>query len=170
MSLMMQAPAATAAAITAGFAVSIEMAMLDAAAMPSMTGTTRASSSASSMGSDPGRLDSPPTSIMVAPSATMRAACATAKSTAAYLPPSENESGVTFRTPMTTGRERSMMRFRQRHCIIVVWASQGRDWEGFFRTAKNRMFFPETPGMDSRRSGKGLPNPDFNAAQQDLPM
>ena len=43
-----------------------------------MTGTTRAASSATSTGAWPGRVDSPPTSRMSAPSATIRRAAATA--------------------------------------------------------------------------------------------
>ena len=57
---MMHAPAATAAAITAGFAVSIEMAMLEAAAMPAMTGTTRASFDATSTAGGAGTSRLPP--------------------------------------------------------------------------------------------------------------
>src|SRR5579859_2076513 len=32
------------------------------------------------------------------------------------------------------------------------------DWTGVFRSVKNRMFFPQPPWMDSRRSGKYLAN------------
>ena len=42
-------------------------------------------------------------SMMSAPSAIMRLACASARSGARNLPPSENESGVIFRTPITAG-------------------------------------------------------------------
>src|SRR5438874_13051608 len=41
--------------------------------------------------------------MMSAPSAIMRRACASARSGAINRAPSENESGVTFRTPMTAG-------------------------------------------------------------------
>src|SRR5258708_6263827 len=51
-----------------------------------------------------GRVDSAPISIMSAPSATMRRACAIAASGSRKRPPSENESGVTLRTPITIGR------------------------------------------------------------------
>src|SRR6185436_789256 len=66
---------------------------------PSITGNTRAFSSASDTGAAPGRVDSPPTSIQFAPSSAIRAPAATAAATLAYLPPSEKESGVQFRTP-----------------------------------------------------------------------
>ena len=46
MSFTMQAPAATAAAITSGLLVSMEIAISDAAAIPSITGSTRAISTA----------------------------------------------------------------------------------------------------------------------------
>src|SRR3974390_3012264 len=42
-------------------------------------------------------------SIMSAPSAIIRRACASARSRAMNWPPSENESGVTLRTPITAG-------------------------------------------------------------------
>src|SRR5207249_3016974 len=35
------------------------------------------------------------------------------------------------------------------------------DWAGIFRSVRNRTFFPQPPWMDSRRSGKCLPNPTF---------
>src|SRR5690242_14418338 len=41
---------------------------------------------------------------MSAPSVTMRCACAIATAGSMNCPPSENESGVTLRTPMTSGR------------------------------------------------------------------
>ena len=47
-----------------------------------------------------GRVDSPPTSTMSAPSRTSMRACSTARSKANHSPPSENESGVTLRMPM----------------------------------------------------------------------
>ena len=42
-------------------------------------------------------------SMMSAPSAIIRRACVSACSGAMNLPPSENESGVTFNTPITAG-------------------------------------------------------------------
>src|SRR6478672_9323467 len=97
-SLTYVAPASSAARATATFDVS----MLNWAASPSasMTGTTRRSSSSSGTGSARGRVDSPPTSISAAPCAASSRPCATASSNENHSPPSENESGVTFRTPM----------------------------------------------------------------------
>ena len=51
-------------------------------------------------GSAPGRVDSPPTSMMSAPSATSRRPCAMAGRRRRTAPPSEKESGVTLTTPM----------------------------------------------------------------------
>src|SRR5258706_10553467 len=45
-------------------------------------------------------------SMMSAPSATIFRACASARSGAVNWPPSEKESGVTFRTPITAGYDR----------------------------------------------------------------
>ena len=63
----------------------------------------RLSSSSSVTGVCPGRVDSPPTSTIAAPSATMVLARATAAAGSKWRPPSENESGVTLRMPMSTG-------------------------------------------------------------------
>src|SRR5262249_2936144 len=70
----------------------------------------RASSSASGTGVAPGRVDSPPTSTIAQPCATMVLAWATAASATRKRPPSENESGVTFRMPMTAGRDAIRLR------------------------------------------------------------
>jgi len=56
---------------------------------------------------DRGRVDSPPTSMTSAPSLLICQALATAASASKCLPPSENESGVTFKIPSTLGLERS---------------------------------------------------------------
>ena len=67
-----------------------------------MTGITRFNSSSSLTLSAPGLVDSPPTSIMSAPSTTKRRPPDIASSLDKYLPPSANESGVTFNIPITT--------------------------------------------------------------------
>ena len=104
MSLTRLAPAASAAAATSGLTVSTESRARPwvAPASASTTGTTRANSSASDTGVAPGREDSPPTSMMSAPSSTMARPRASAAATVACRPPSKNESGVTFSTPMTS--------------------------------------------------------------------
>src|SRR5690242_9073023 len=103
-SLIMPAPAATAARITSGLEVSMEIGTAQRAASASITGSTRASSSSVDTSAAPGRVDSPPTSSMSAPCSTIARPCATAASRSPYKPPSENESGVTLRMPTTRGR------------------------------------------------------------------
>src|ERR1700674_2130837 len=68
------------------------------------TGIRRRSSSASEVRSEPGRVDSAPMSRMSAPSSSSSMARAKARSGSRYFPPSENESGVTLSTPMTSVR------------------------------------------------------------------
>src|SRR5690625_5935471 len=65
-----------------------------------MIGITRSISSFSDTLSWLGRVDSPPTSIISAPSASIFNASSKAFSLVEYNPPSENESGVTFNIPM----------------------------------------------------------------------
>src|SRR6266487_1070970 len=67
-----------------------------------MIGIIRLSSSSRLIGVEPGRVDSPPISIMSAPSSIICSTLATAFATSSkYNPPSEKESGVTLRMPMT---------------------------------------------------------------------
>ena len=103
-SLTMQAPASSAAAATSGLRVSTEMGIVSAAASRLITGTTRSRSSSAGTASAPGRVDSPPTSITSAPSAAIARPRSAAASGSRYRPPSENESGVTLSTPMTSVR------------------------------------------------------------------
>src|SRR5271165_7125992 len=107
-----------------------------------MTGMTRRSSSFAGTGSDPGRDDSPPTSRMMAPSLTIRSACRNAASSSMNRPPSEKESGVTFKTPIispdrlrSTERFRSFQIMRHTHCVrhrlassfaCPVWGSSAK--------------------------------------------
>jgi hypothetical protein len=100
-SLTSSAPSSSARRATSAFEVSIET---GAPASASSTGTTRPSSSSAETPSDPGRVDSPPTSTIAAPSSSIRRADATASSARKLTPPSENESGVTLTTPITDGR------------------------------------------------------------------
>ena len=65
------------------------------------TGTTRRSSSSTGIGAKSGRVDSPPTSRISAPSSSKRRPWATAASTSRPRPSPEKESGVTFTTPIT---------------------------------------------------------------------
>src|SRR4051812_10313258 len=102
-SLTTLAPALSAAAATGARYVSTEVGT-PAAVSSRSTGTTRNRSSSASTRCAPGRVDSPPTSMMSAPSARICTACPTAVSRSVYRPPSENESGVTLSTPMITIR------------------------------------------------------------------
>src|SRR5690625_3303304 len=99
-SLTIRAPASTLAAATEARMVST-LTTTSSAASSATTGTTRASSSCSSTRGAPGRVDSPPTSTMLAPWAISVRPWATAETGSSYRPPSEKESGVTFRTPIT---------------------------------------------------------------------
>ena len=74
-----------------------------------ITGAVLLTCSLVEMGVEPGRVDSPPTSMMVAPSAIICIAWFSAVSMVLNLPPSEKESGVTFRIPMMTGELRFMV-------------------------------------------------------------
>src|SRR6185312_2158272 len=99
-SLTYVAPAATAACATSSRVVSTEScARAPRPTSPSIAGTTRRICSSAGTGAAPGRVDSPPSRIS-APSASSRRPCATAASASRKRPPSENESGVTFSTPM----------------------------------------------------------------------
>ncbi len=102
-SLTSTAPAATAASATEARMVSTDT-TTPSAARPRTTGTTRRSSSSSGTREAPGRVDSPPTSTRSAPSAARSRPRLTATSVSNHRPPSENESGVTFTTPITAQR------------------------------------------------------------------
>src|SRR5947209_1577346 len=103
MSFTMVAPASSAASATSRLRVSIDTRTWPARAPT--TGTTLPSSSSTGTSAAPGRVLSPPTSTTSAPSATRASPWAIAASGSSQRPPSENESGVTFRTPMTNGRD-----------------------------------------------------------------
>ena len=100
---MKHAPAATAARITAGREVSTEIGIDVERARASTTGTTRAISSATDGGRDPGRVDSPPMSRSSAPCSIIASPWSMAAVGSVYRPPSENESGVTLTIPHTSG-------------------------------------------------------------------
>src|SRR5947209_10448009 len=102
MSFTMVAPASSAASATSRLRVSIDTRTWPARAPT--TGTTLPSSSSTGTSAAPGRVLSPPTSTTSAPSATSSSPWATAASGSSQRPPSENESGVTLSTPITSGR------------------------------------------------------------------
>src|SRR6266571_4809196 len=114
-SLMIVAPRSSALSATSGFRVSIEIGMSILRATPRRTGLIRRHSSSAETLADPGRVDSPPTSKIEAPCSAISSPRWIASSGARYRPPSEKESGVTFRTPTTCVRSRTISpeRWRQ---------------------------------------------------------
>ncbi len=106
-SLTNSTPAATAAAATALLLVSIEIGSVSSRCKASITGRTRSNSSATETEDAPGLVLSPPTSISAAPSRAIHRPCSRAASTVEKRPPSEKESGVTFRMPTIHGTFRS---------------------------------------------------------------
>ena len=85
-------PAATAPSATSARMVSM-LTGTPASASPATTSSTRASSTSAAIRSAPGRVDSPPTSMMSAPRRCSSTPAATAAADEAKRPPSEKESG-----------------------------------------------------------------------------
>ena len=113
-SFRIEAPSLAAMRATSGWRVSTDT-MAPAAASSRMTGTTRRASSSGSTAVNPGRVDSPPTSMMSAPSSSSRKPHSMALSAVSWVPPSEKESGVTLSTPMMRGRASDSSWAPQRH-------------------------------------------------------
>src|SRR3990172_746077 len=99
-SLMISAPMLIASRATAAFVVSIDMGTFTLLASAPITGMTLFNSSSSGTGSEPGRVDSPPTSRIPAPASTRRIPSSTASADVVKRPTSEKESGVAFTMPM----------------------------------------------------------------------
>src|SRR5215469_6270925 len=99
-SLTSLAPTPSAACATGARMVSM-LTTRPASASAVTTGITLRSSSSCVTRGAPGLVDSPPTSTMSAPWRASSTPCAIASSAPNHLPPSENESGVTFTTPIT---------------------------------------------------------------------
>ena len=168
-SLMSAAPAASARRATSAFIVSTEMGTPTRSASASTTGTTRRNSSSTGTASDPGRVDSPPMSMMAAPSRTSARLWASASSASKNRPPSENESGVTFTIPMRQGKRMSSEqvggtpvtgRWRQRGALMRANASArvaSCDWM-MPRTALVTVLDPgvRTPRMDMQRCSASM--------------
>ena len=105
-SLTMETPWLRHIAAVEAWRVSMDTMALGAAArIPRTTGSTRSASTSGDTGLCPGRVDSPPTSMMSAPSSSISKARRTAFLELMVTPPSEKESGVTLSTPITRGRE-----------------------------------------------------------------
>ncbi len=108
-SLTMDAPAASARDATSDFVVSTDTGTARRDARASTAGAMRRHSSSTVTGVKPGRVDSPPMSRMAAPSPT--SSSPRAIGAASWRPPSEKESGVTLRMPIT-GQDASASRNR----------------------------------------------------------
>ena len=104
MSLTMWAPASRAARATADFVVSIEIRTGDCFAICAMTGMTRRSSSSVATGGAPGRVDSPPTSMICARQRPAGAPVPPPRLHSRKSPPSEKLSGVVLTIPISQGR------------------------------------------------------------------
>src|SRR5690242_1596210 len=161
MSFTMLAPARNAARATAGFCVSMETGASASDANSSTTGSTRLNSSASLTGSAPGRVDSPPTSMISAPWAISFRPCATAVAGSMNWPPSENESGVTFTTPMIiAGRGNWNSNWRARK-IMVFAAAPARRGRG-----DGRPFRIHTQGSTFDQLLRAIHQPPRDGADQ----
>ncbi len=87
-SFIMEAPHLRASSATSDFVVSTEIFISISRNIFSTTGHTLSISSCAATGNEPGRVDSPPTSIIPAPSLYMDSALRMALSIEIYLPPS----------------------------------------------------------------------------------
>ena len=99
-SFIIEAPTCKASLATIDFVVSIDIQTSDFSLIPLITGITLEISSSKLTGSENGLVDSPPISIIFAPFLIIANACSTATFLSKYWPPSEKESGVTFKIPM----------------------------------------------------------------------
>ena len=95
-------PAAKPAAATSALQVSIDTATASFETNFLITGMTREISSSEPTSAAPGRVDSPPTSRISAPSSMKRRAADKVSIGSRCKPPSENESGVTLSIAMTS--------------------------------------------------------------------
>ena len=102
-SLIMAAPAASAAWATGAFQVSTET-IRPSAASRSTRGTTRSISTSGGSGSALVTPDSPPTSIISAPCSVSSSARRSWAARSATSEPSENDSGDAFTIPIKSGR------------------------------------------------------------------
>ena len=101
-SLIIVAPTFRAALATFALVVSILTVVFGKdLAIASITGIVRTNSSASVTRSAPGRVDSPPTSMMSTPSEIISFTRFIAAGRELCIPPSAKESGVTFKIPIT---------------------------------------------------------------------
>ena len=116
-SFTIDAPTRTAAFATSTWRVSMDT-IAPFCASARTTGRTRRASSSASTGWNPGRVDSPPTSMMSAPASSIATPWAIAASASKCSPPSLNESGVTLSTPIMRGRSNVRVYFPQLHALM----------------------------------------------------
>ena len=102
-SLTIWTPRPTAFLATSGFMVSTDTGTPKDGRISFSTGASLEISSSAETGDEPGRVDSAPMSIRSAPASSISKAWRAASRGSVHIPPSENESGVTFRIPMTMG-------------------------------------------------------------------
>ncbi|OQB97214.1 MAG: hypothetical protein BWX81_01044 [Spirochaetes bacterium ADurb.Bin110] len=103
-SLIISAPAASAASATLGWRVSTETTASLAALKPSSTGRILDSSSSESISIEPGLVDSAPKSIIEAPCLIISRAVSIAAIGSGLLLPSKKESCVILTIPMIQGK------------------------------------------------------------------
>ena len=84
-----------------------------------MIGITLDISSEISTSTAPGRVLSPPISIISAPSEIIDFKCTSAVSTEEYFPPSEKLSGVTFNIPITLGTSKESLQIFTLSLVIL---------------------------------------------------
>src|SRR3954466_1205342 len=145
MSLIIEAPALSAACITSGRLVSTERGF-SSCLRPSSTGRILSNSSDGDTGRAPGREDSPPISMMSAPSSASLCAWAMAAFASKNLPPSEKESGVTLTTPITRGLPRSSRNRPAASRLIYALRRGMRCHDSLFSARRRRRRVGRTAG------------------------
>ena len=100
--------------------------------------------------SAPGRVDSPPTSTIAAPSASWSRAVAAAVQGSKFTAPSENESGVTLTIPITLGRGKRS-------------SAGGRTAAGYCRPNAKRAAMSEMADTPAAPADAGAPHVDRSA-------
>ena len=126
-SLTITAPEEIANFATSDFLVSTEIGTRISFATSSNTGITLDISCATSNSAAPGRVLSPPISIISAPAETIDMQCSVAAFKVEYLPPSEKLSGVTFKIPMIVGVSKDIRQILG--LLLVIFSKM---WLGIF--------------------------------------
>ena len=120
-SLTISAPFSAASLITVAFPLSIDIIVSRFCLTLRIIGMTLSSCCSELTSAAPGLVDSPPISMTEAPSFTILTHAENASSSDKYFPPSENESGVIFKTPIILGCFKSNLRSpRSRNMIYEI--------------------------------------------------